>query len=724
MDPRVDQEETGGFSGGGIDLRHYWHVFKKRWWIMLATVIVVATASVVVAMHRPRIYQAAASVIIEPQAPRVLGGETVEVQELGQGSAFWDNAEYFNTQERILTSRSLARAVVEKYSLHKDARLVVPAPGASEEDLIERATGIVRGAIDVKMISDSRVLQILIRDGDPGLARDLANWVADVYIERNVSKKHDVTRDAKRYVAQQLDEAKGELDRAEKALYAFKKDNNILYMSLENQRNQVSKDLDTYASSLTEAERRSIDLKAKRNALSALLNDGSSAAPSSFFTPSATIETLRSMYLDERRKLQVLEERYGPKHPEVLAQRARVETSLQDLKEEVGTLLRSLDGELRALAESIGQYKAKVAALTDEAHRINEKEKDYKQLTRDAASADENYTLLLRRLNESKLEERNFANNISLLDEARLPNSPVEPNVRKSAFVGFALGVMLALGLAFLIEFLDRSIKSQDDIEGVIGLPFLGMVPSVSQAEGAGQPELFIAKQPTSTVAECCRVVRTNILFSSPDKPLRTLVVSSSNPVEGKTMNVVQLGIVMAQGGHKTLLVDTDMRRPRLHKALRASNENGVSRVVVGEATLESAVKSTDVPNLFLLPCGPIPPNPAELLQTERFAALVRTLAEKYDRVIFDSPPALAVTDAVVLSRLVDGTVLVVRAGRTSRDALMRTRRAMAAVGTRITGVVLNDVNLKNPHYASYYQYQYKYHETPAAAGAAPSGEA
>jgi capsular exopolysaccharide synthesis family protein len=328
---------------------------------------------------------------------------------------------------------------------------------------------------------------------------------------------------------------------------------------------------------------------------------------------------------------------------------------------------------------------------------------------------------LLQRYNESGLEERDQANNIRMLDPAR-GAAVLAPNQRRTGIIGFAMGLMLGLGLAFFIEFLDRSVKSQDDIESTIGLPFLGMVPTAEDLGSNGAvKDLHIVRHPNSTAAECCRVVRTNILFASPDKPLKTLIITSSNPVEGKTTTVVNLGIAMAQSGHRTLIVDTDMRRPRLHKVLGTSNENGVSRLIVGEAEIESAVKSTDVPGLFLLPCGPIPPNPAELLQTERFSALARKLADRFDRVIFDSPPTLAVTDAAVLSRVTDGCVLVVRAGRTSRDALVRAKQSIASAGTRIVGVVLNDVDLKKPQYSAYYSsYHYKYHDVSPATGNNP----
>lgn len=721
MEARDDLDEGQGRQvDPAFDLRHYWNVVKKRRWVILAVVIVATAGSMVFASRQPRIYKATATVIVEPQAPKILGGEIGEILELGAGQ-WWSSLEYFNTQLKIITSRALARAVVNKYKLHRDPRVVGdPPPGASEESLIEQATSAVQGRVQVAIQKESRVFAISVRDSDPKLARDLANYVADVYIEQNLAVKHDVTRIARGWVAKQLDTARAELHAAENALHKFKKENNILSVSLQDRQNMISQALETFTGALTETQRKRLELEARRKALGALIAETTAeTAPSTYFSPTPAVEELRVKFLEERRQLQVLDERYGPKHPQVIAQRERMDAAFRDLKAEVESHIRSIDGEIKALKDSEAKFRAEVDKLTQDALDLNQREIEYKRLVRNAQTAEEIYALLLKRMNESGLEQQDYANNIRLLDEALLPARPVEPDVKKSGVLGLAVGLMLGFGLAFAIEFLDRSVKTQEDIESLVGIPFLGMIPSVEASSGAGAPDLHVASHPNSTVAECCRVVRTNILFCSPDRPIRTLLVTSSNPIEGKTINVVNLGVVMAQSGHRTLLVDTDMRRPRLHKALGVSNENGVSRVVVGESTIDAAVKTTDVPNLFVLPCGPIPPNPAELLQTEKFAALARALADRYDRVIFDSPPVLAVTDAAVLSRVVDGVVLVMRAGRTTRDAALRARRAIQKVKASIVGGILNDVNLKNPHYASYYHYyQYKYHEAPAPASA------
>jgi capsular exopolysaccharide synthesis family protein len=725
MESREDNDHGSNRAGDrAVDLRYYWTVIKKRRWIIAATIITVTAFAIVFAMRKTKIYQATATVILDPHAPNVLGNQGVQVVQLGSGN-YWVNIEYYNTQNRILTSRALARQVVTKYQLHHDARLIpLRPPGASEDALIDEAAAKVQGRISVRFTRESRVFAISVVGSDPKLAADLANYVADVYMEQNLAVKRDVTRYAKGWVAKLLDEARGELQKSETSLYSYKKDHNILSVSMEDRQNMISKALESFSNALTDTQRRRIEEQARRKGVEALLATSSDAEPAGYIKDAPAIETLRDQYLQDRRQLKVLIEKYGPKWPEVVAHQARLDAALVDLKAEGRALLRSLDADLRASKEAETAYSTEIAKLTQEALDLNKMEIEYKRISRDAKNAEEIYLQLLTRLNENALQEQDLANNIRPLDEARVPQTPIEPNPKLAAMVGLALGLLLALGLAFAIEYLDRSVKSQEDIESVIGLPFLGMVPSVEgmpEAEKELAPELYIHRHPNSTVAECCRVVRTNLLFCSPDKPLKSLVVTSSNPVEGKTMSCVNMGIVMAQSGHRTLLVDTDMRRPRLHKALRTSNENGLSRLVVGETDLESAIKTTDVPNLYFLPCGPIPPNPAELLQTEKFAALAKLLSEKFDRVIFDSPPILAVTDAVVLSRVVDGSVIVIRAGRTTRDAVARAKRLISGINPRIVGAILNDVNLKNPHYTGYYNYyhyyHYRYHEAPQPLG-------
>jgi capsular exopolysaccharide synthesis family protein len=725
---RDDENLNAGSGAGGdedrIDVRYYLNVIRKRRWVILAAFVVVTALFGVMTMRKAPIYAASTTVIVDPMAPNVLGRQGVEVVTLGSGNP-WVATDYYNTQVRIIGSRSLAEDTVSEAKLYNDERIVGPVGATSEEDRRKIAAGYVQGRVSARFDRDSRVMTITVTDTNPELAKKLADAVADTYINRNVNVKVRVTNRAAKSVATLTDEAEDRLKNSETALYDFRLKHGILSVALEDQQNMLMKELDAFSTALTETKRKRMDAQARRKAVAMLIEDDALNA-STGISQNTTIDSLRTIYLEERRKLLELEEKYGPKWPAVEAQQARVTSAKADMVAEAQTVLRGMDAEIKALLDAEGRYQAEVTRLTKEALELNRLEIDYKRLRRDAEVAAADYTDLYKRQIESTVQEKDLSNNISLLDTAVLPSAPVAPNMRNSLMLGAALGLLLGLLLAFGVEFLDRSVKSQEDVESVIGLPFLGMVPALEPGDvvPGKRPELYVSEHPKSTIAECLRVVRTNILFCSPDKPLRTLVVTSSNPEEGKTMTSINLGIVMAQNGHRTLLVDTDMRRARLHKAMGIGNENGVSRVILGESEIEDAVKTTDVPNLWVLPCGPHPPNPAELLQTEKFEALVRRLGEKYDRVIFDSPPVLAVTDAVVLSRVVDGVVLVVRAGRTARDALMRTKRLLRAADPNIAGVVLNDVNLKSPHYYSYYNYyNYGYHDaSPAPAAATASG--
>jgi succinoglycan biosynthesis transport protein ExoP len=285
------------------------------------------------------------------------------------------------------------------------------------------------------------------------------------------------------------------------------------------------------------------------------------------------------------------------------------------------------------------------------------------------------------------------------------------------------LSLMFGIAGAFLLDYLDRTIKSAEDVERAVGAPLLGVIPIVADAPTGDDPnaqkdrDLYVFRNPNSRAAECCRSIRTNILFSSADRPMNTITVSSPRPREGKTTTTIYIGTIMAQSGQRVLLVDTDLRRPRLHKSLGVSKARGLTNLLLGDATVEEVVKSTDIPNLFVLPCGPQPPNPAEILLTQRFKQVLTELEGKYDRILLDSPPVLAVTDAVVLSRLSSGVIMVAQAGSTHLGDVAASARQFKDVNAQILGVIMNDMDISDRRYGSYYYYSYgNYSDTPQKA--------
>jgi succinoglycan biosynthesis transport protein ExoP len=286
----------------------------------------------------------------------------------------------------------------------------------------------------------------------------------------------------------------------------------------------------------------------------------------------------------------------------------------------------------------------------------------------------------------------------------------VFPVLRKNIAVASILSLMLGLGFVLLIVVFDRSIKSTADATQATGAPLLGIIPMLEDSEAAendNSRDLYVHQNPTSRIAECCRAIRTNIMFSSADRALKTIVVSSANPREGKTTTTIYLGTTMAQSGQRVLLIDTDMRRPRLHASMGVSRQVGLTNLIVGDHSYEDVIKTTDIPNLFVLPCGPLPPNPAELIMSQRFQVVLEELAQRFDRIILDSPPVQVVTDAVVLAKKADGVIFVIKAGKTLRDEIKRASREVRAVNGVIVGVIVNAIepDSRSGYYYSYYGY-------------------
>jgi succinoglycan biosynthesis transport protein ExoP len=442
------------------------------------------------------------------------------------------------------------------------------------------------------------------------------------------------------------------------------------------------------------------------------------ASPIVMLGDNPSFETLRAQYYTEKTHLIELEKDLGSKNPDYIAQ-----------KQKVDELYKALDGELRILvngtqdlyaaaqATSAG-LSAEVEKYKDEARRLSPKIVEYNELQRERKDIEDQYNILRARLSTTQMTGNmsSAISNVHPLDPALLPTKPVSPNMVLNVAVGGILSLVLGLTVALLFVFLDRSVKSASDATQAAGVPVLGIIPALLEAEvgkidDLRARDLYIHDHPTSHVAECCRVLRTNIMFSAADQPLKSIVVCSANAKEGKTTTVMYLGITMAQSGQKVLLVDTDMRRPRLHVSTGVAREPGLSNLILGDDNYDEVIKPTAVPNLYVLPCGPLPPNPAELLMTKRFELVLAELGRRFGRIILDSPPLQPVTDAVVLARHAEGVILVARSGRTIRDELSRAARMIRTVGRTIFGVVVNEHDRRDRdsnYYYSYYGYAQK----------------
>lgn len=729
MDGITNQD---ALAGGAVDPRYYLRVLFRRKWLILAFFAVTVSAVTVWSLRQPKVYGAAISVIIDVTAPRFLDKDVQDVTA-DSYSNYWANREYYETQHKVITSRAVSQRVVEKLGLSSDPAFLgldkVPDEKVRAEAMKKAdAVGRLQGKIKVDPVKDSRVTFIKIEDSDANRAALLANEVAEAYIQENLASKLKVTETASQWLEERRDSLEQQAKTSELALYNFKRSEQVLSTSLDSQLNMVTSRLTSTNAALTEVQLRIAGLKARMEAIrttqaSAEAGDGRWAEALPAAMGNEFVTNAKRKLSDQNLKCAELRDRYLEGHPK-LSECLELSRAIEkDLARELKTIIIAAETELKEATAKEKNLVAMLASTKGEAFEVNKKQIEYDQLKREADNNQRLYDTVFKRLKDIELSGLLRVSNVRILDAARPQLSPIRPNVTNNILVAIIVGLLGGFGLALLLEFLDSSVTSQQEIEERLKLAFLGFIPSIPDEEVAagatGPPgpmrDLHVFKHPKSNVAEACRAVRTNLLFMTPDDPFKTMVVTSSGPQEGKSTTVISLGIAMAQSGSKVILLDTDMRRPRLHKAFGVSNEVGVSSLVVGEGKLEDAIKSTEVPNLFVLPCGPIPPNPAELLHTQAFKDLLGKLEGKYDKVLLDSPPIGAVADAVVLGTQVDGVLMVLKAGITHREVAKRAVRALNDVKARTFGAVLNDINLEKSKYGDYYyayrQYGYYYGE-------------
>jgi capsular exopolysaccharide synthesis family protein len=576
---------------------------------------------------------------------------------------------------------------------------------------------MVQGMLSVNYPEQNRIMYVVVRGPDAQLDADIANAHIQTYVEYSKGLLSTDTKQASGALSTEFDDAETKLRDAEAALYQFQKDNDLLAVTLEDRQNMVSAGITAYTAKLNEAHAARLELVSKLDRMQKAAGEDVLKSPILLLGDNASFDSLRAKFYEERNSFIELEKEVGPKNPQYQMQKAKIDDLYSALQAEAVRMLKGLEEQVAAAVATENALKAEVDRRTKEALELGPKVVAYNELLRRKKSMEDRYNILRTRLSTTDLSDRMNtsidSSNVRPLDRALVPGAPISPRMRVNVMAAGVFSLLLGLALVFLIVFLDRSIKSTNDAQQAVGSPVLGIIPMLDEpglaADSDSSRDLYVHQHPTSRIAECCRSLRTNIMFSGADRQIKTIVVSSANPREGKTTSVIYLGTTMAQSGQRVLLIDTDMRRPRLHASLGISRQTGLSNLIVGDADYDSAIRTTAIPNLFMLPCGPLPPNPAELLMTERFTAVLAELGKRFDRIILDSPPLNVVTDAVVLSKHTDGVILVAHADKTLRDELKRSARQIKAVNGRIFGVIVNAIepDQRSGYYYSYYGYSY-----------------
>jgi len=670
-------------------------------------------------LRQPKIYEGAVTIIIDLQPPKVLDAQQVgNIVESGAGdSPYWTSQEYYHTQYKIITSRAVLRRVADQLQLGSNLKFL-GLEGVRDPVERERLTAhsdpvaMLQGMVFVEPVKESSIVRIRVESSDPEMAAMLANAVADSYIAENLAVKTNTTQSASGWLEKQLADLEVRLERSGRALFDFKKEHDIVATSWEDRQSMVSQRLTAFNEALTKARIQKAQLQGRNETIEALGNVTDKADdPVDALSPISSnpvIQALRTRYLEIQAECADARLRYLENHPKLEACQTKQELAEAALHHQVRTALAATRSEYREVSNTEQRLAKLLAETKDEAFNLNRYEREYLELKRTHENNQRLYEALLKRLSDTGVTGMLQVSNVRILDSALVQPAPVRPNLRRNLLFALAVGLLGGVAFAYAADTFDTSIKTQSEIEDRVGLTFLGIIPAIDRTAD-GVSDLVVHSQPKSPVAECLRAIRTNLVFMSPDKPLRTILVTSSSPQEGKSTVAAALAEVMADGGNRVLLLDADMRRPRIHRIFDVSNASGLSSLVVGEGTIDDTIKTTVVPNLWVLPCGPVPPNPAELLHTEAFATLLRELAKTYDRIIIDSPPVGVVSDATVMSAQVDGTVVVIRAKVTSREAARQSVRKIKDVNARVLGAVLNDLDLKEQQYHYYYRYGYYY---------------
>ncbi|MEO8878668.1 MAG: polysaccharide biosynthesis tyrosine autokinase [Polyangiaceae bacterium] len=722
--PQAGSGSSAASDDAILGVLQFLRTLRKFWPMVLTCVLIGAGVSLVYTKTLPRIYEAATLVELDPSANRPIDDPKMQALMPLGGGDFFDNQEYYETEYKIITSSKVLEEAARDAGLTSDFSFFgLKGPPAKPITLTE-AGAALRGHVIVEPVKNSRLVAIKVDDTDPKRAKKLADAVANAFISNNLEKAVDATTDSVAWLGGQVTTVKRDLEANENALHQFKEKNDLPSTSINDSSNMVRLEMQDYDKALTDTRTRKQELLARSAELAKVSPDSPDLVGASELLSSSYLGQLRKEYLDAVREGKGLRASgKGDNHPLVKASDGRVIEAKTALIAEIKNIQGAVDRDLAV----VEREEAGEATLYEQAHKkavdLGMKEIEYHRLDRSRDENEKLYAMLNGQMKSADLARMMHVNNLHLIESASEPGAPIRPRVPLNVMMGLVFGLLAGVGLVWLRNTLDSTLKMPDDVESYLGVTFLGLLPAMIDdpndkgAKKAGGKlarstkevpvsELIVHERPHSGIAEAARGIRTNLLFTNPDKPFHKLLVTSSAPAEGKTTVACSIAIALAQSGQRTCIIDCDLRRPRLHRIFNRVGDAGLTTLLVGDATLEEVAKPTVVENLWSIPAGPIPPNPADLFHSERFKKFLARASESFDRIVIDSPPLVAVTDSAILSTLVDGTVFVIRAASTTRALAAQGMRTLADVDAPVVGAVLNGADLRRHEY-SYYQYYY-----------------
>ena len=696
-------------------LIHYWYILQKRKTVVLVFMAVLAITVTIGTLLSDKYYSSKAVLEIQPKAPVVF--DVDEVSEMVSTSTGVEMRAYYGTQYRILQSRTVITDAIERL---KDEH------GITDFDELEKPVGLFRSGLRIEPDAETHLVEIVYEYTDPDKAALFANALAQAYIEQNLERSLDAAKAALTWLEDQHRIYRTRKIEADQKVHEYMWEENLLGM--QEGRNRTQNALEKLQTAWSEAHTERIQVEATLTDLSRLRDRGDLTALASYLSDDDPVLQRRMARLreleEERGKF---EGRYLPDHPNMRQIETEMDQVRTAMEEGVNQIIRAHKAELDLVSSRELALKTDMERITTELEFLEVKLIELEFLEADAKRNEEFYKSLDQRMSEVDLGAMIRANNVRVVDPAIANLDAVRPVLPVNVAMGLLMGLFGGCALAFFMEYLDSTVKSREDVEITVGMPFLGIVPLIEEQDvrtltNTRDRSIFVHAVPRSNVAEALRSVRTNLLFSG-HGPLNRLLITSALPQEGKSFLTSNLSVLIAATGSKLLIIDADLRRPNLHKLFELENVQGLSTVLAGIHEFDDCVIQTHVPNLHVMLAGPTPPNPAELLGSERMTELLDSITG-YDMILIDSPPVNVVADPLMLSSLVDGVLVIIEANATSRSLVARTRDLLMEVNANVLGAVVNKLNVRRAGYG-YYYYDYGYYgerEGPAGPGGPAPG--
>ncbi len=704
-----------------IDLKDYLRIIIKRRWL-IATILIVLTSIVAIYsfMAEP-IYKATAQVLIEKENPKVVDVEEV----LGVNTTGRD---YYQTQYEILKSRSLALRVIKALDLEHNKEFIPKPPGvigsiiswfkgifskklpSGPQSKYEKLIDAYLSRLKIEPIRNSRLVKVSFEAKDPTLAAKIANAHARFYIESSIERKFDASKKAVRFLKKRIKEVRKKLEEAEIALQRYREKEGLASVDFEERQSIILKSLDELNSALNKAKTERIEKESLYRELIKVANNPDKIDSLPAVVENPLIQRLKAEYIKLVAEYYKKGKKYGPAHPVMVRLRSEIRSIKKNIAQEVKNIAESIKVEYKIALENEKEILKAMEEKKKEALLLNKKQIQYNVLKREVDVNRSLYKSLLKRLKETGITEDLKMTNIMIVDHASVPDKPVRPRKGLNIILSIVVGLFLGIFLAFFLEYLDNTIKYPSEVEKELKIPLLGVVGRIEfVGENPKKEELIIDSESRSHIAESFRTIRTNLSFAAPDVERKIFIVSSALPGEGKTIISSNLAVAFSQVEKKVLLLDCDLRKPRVHTVFGLERDNGLAEFLGG--TSDPKIKDTRFPNLKIITSGVIPPNPAELLASGKMKAFIEKMRSNFDMIIIDSAPILAAADSIEVAPLTNGLVMVAKAASTPIPSIQTAIDQIMDVGGKVIGCILNNVDLeKEDYYYSHYRYYHHYY--------------